>query len=132
MRTALLFMALAFCSGPIFSQETFTVSGLVTDSISKEHLSTVTIKLRKAKDTLSWNTVTSNSGKFIFNNVTSGKYVFQVSHVGYQSVEKEIVVSKDDHLAICLLRSNTILSNVTVLSEKKLVTHTPDKITYNV
>lgn len=132
MRTVLLTTCLIFCIYPIFSQQTFTVSGLVTDSISKEYLSTATIKLRQANDTLFWNTVTGNNGKFVFNNVASGKYVFRVSRVGYESVDKDVVINGDDHLIISLLRSNAILSNVTVISDKKLVTHTQEKVAYNV
>ena len=131
MRTALLSILLTFCCYPILSQETFSITGIVTDSMSKEALSAVTIKFRKTKDTLFLNTVTTSKGRFVFNNVASGKYILDVSHVGYEAVAKEIVITGDEHLVIYLLRASAILSNVTVLPEKRLVTQTQEKITYN-
>jgi hypothetical protein len=132
MRTALFSLVLTCCTYTILGQQAFTVSGLVSDSISKELLSTVSVKLRKVSDTIAMDAVTGDNGRFVFNNLVSGKYIFHISHVGYQSVNKEIVLHGDDHLAITLVRSNSILSNVTVLSDKKLVTHTQEKIIYNV
>lgn len=45
---------------------------------------------------------TNEKGDFIFTNLCSGKYTLVVTHISFDTVIREIIISKDLHLDILM------------------------------
>lgn len=70
--------------------QTYTVKGVVTDSIG-EPLIGATVVLLTAKDSmLTYFASTDNNGKFNLNHISKGKYIFQASYTSYKKQEEPI------------------------------------------
>ncbi|MES2574187.1 MAG: TonB-dependent receptor [Bacteroidota bacterium] len=52
----------------------------------------VNVTLKNSK----YNTITNDSGNFEFNRVKSNSYTLQVSLIGYESIEKEVIVTENE------------------------------------
>src|SRR5919112_6635837 len=73
-----------------FSQNKFTISGYVKDSLSGETLigSTISIKNKSTG-------VTSNQYGFYSLTLTEGSYTFICTYIGYQPRIEEVTLNKD-------------------------------------
>ncbi|MEM8486923.1 MAG: TonB-dependent receptor [Bacteroidota bacterium] len=99
-RTALLLATLLFCAG-LYQQamgQSATIRGFVTDAEDGESLQGVNVVLDNGEGGF-YGTVTDNDGVYALSRVPPGRYVFQVSYIGY-----------DIHRDTLLLRSGTITS----------------------
>ena len=88
--------------------QTFTLNGKVVNE-NKEPLPGATILIKEANK----GTSTDFDGKFRIN-FPKGKYVIQVSFVGYKSVSKEISLTKNDAIEFILSANSTVLEEVLV------------------
>ena len=88
--------------------QTFTLNGKVVNE-NKEPLPGATILVKEANK----GTSTDFDGKFNVN-FPKGKYVIQVSFVGYKSVSKEISLTKNDAIEFILSANSTVLEEVLV------------------
>ena len=114
-------------------EDIFTLSGNVADSMSNEKLVNASLLLKGETDTLlRWSTICDSQGGFILKDIIPGNYILTVSHTGYLASTQKVQVYKNEKIFFKLLKANTALASITIFSEKKLVTHTSDKITYNV
>ncbi|MFN6374132.1 MAG: TonB-dependent receptor [Chitinophagia bacterium] len=112
VRYLFLFLLLAY-SCHSFSQNRYTISGYVRDSLSRETLLGATIQ-------------TANNGRGVNTNpygyysitLPEGDYMLQVSFVGYFTSEKKITIKRDMELDFALL-SRSSLSQEIVISTKK-------------
>ena len=88
--------------------QTFTLNGKVVNE-NKEPLPGATVLVKEANK----GTSTDFDGKFRVN-FPKGKYVIQVSFVGYKSVSKEISLTKNDAIEFILSANSTVLEEVLV------------------
>ena len=66
----------------------FDISGTIKDSKTNELLVGTSVYISELKI----GTLTGLDGSFRLKNVPKGKYILQVSFIGYQTIEKEISV----------------------------------------
>ena len=88
--------------------QTFTLNGKVVNE-NKEPLPGATILVKEENK----GTSTDFDGKFRVN-FPKGKYLIQVSFVGYKSVSKEISLTKNDAIEFVLSANSTVLEEVLV------------------
>ena len=88
--------------------QTFTLNGKVVGE-NKEPLPGATILVKEENK----GTSTDFDGKFRVN-FPKGKYIIQVSFVGYKSVSKEISLTKNDAIEFILSANSTVLEEVLV------------------
>ncbi len=114
-KTALIciFMFLVF-TGKANAQESYTVNGLVKDSLSGETLIGVTIKF--TGKTL--HGTSSNAYGFYSYKLSPGEYNLNVSYIGYRSVNRTIRITSDTRIDLLMTPDNAI-EEVVVLSEKR-------------
>lgn len=113
------------------------VSGSTIDEQQKV-LDFATISLLKAGDSSLVKTAMSDiSGKFVFENVTNGKYLVSGSMVGYQKAySKPFIIDEAGNPvqldALQLFAQNKALKEVTITSSRPLVERKADKLIMNV
>ena len=131
-RVFLLLSILFFNIGIIFSQN--NVSGVLVDSLNNEKLPFVNVGLMRAVDSIFVSGTSSNEdGQFKLEHVPSGKYIFFVSSIGYESVKKMIVVSADLDLGVIKMKAgSTRLEDVVVVEKRPLFSNEGEKTLYNV
>jgi iron complex outermembrane receptor protein len=88
--------------------QTFTLNGKVVNE-NKEPLPGATVLVKEENK----GTSTDFDGKFRVN-FPKGKYIIQVSFVGYKSVSKEISLTKNDAIEFILSANSTVLEEVLV------------------
>ncbi|MBN2639156.1 MAG: TonB-dependent receptor [Bacteroidales bacterium] len=76
-----LIIALILVTFPLLAHEWGNLSGTVTDSVSKEKMAFVNIKIAGTLMGLS----TNEKGNFQFKNIETGKYTLIFSHLGYKT-----------------------------------------------
>ncbi|PWT71522.1 MAG: TonB-dependent receptor, partial [Bacteroidetes bacterium] len=72
------------------SQSTGNIKGSITDN-GKSPLPQVNIILDKTK----FSTTTNANGEYVISNIPSGSYRIIISHIGYQSVKRDIIIIKN-------------------------------------
>lgn len=123
---------LAFTLGTA-SALAYTVSGVVTDA-STEPLPSASVRLLAAADSAVVNgTVSSDNGQFKFQTVKNGKYIVEVSYVGFATQFRNIQV-KDASLKLDpfrLAEDAIMLNETTVVGIKTPITVKEDTIEFN-
>src|ERR1035438_8312318 len=102
-----IFILLLFCRG-IDAQN--SLSGTVTDSISKEAIAEVVIGIPQLK----LFAISDANGVYKIMHIPSGKFTVQTQFIGYAPVLKQIAVSGDTKLDISLHSSTASLQEVVV------------------
>jgi hypothetical protein len=111
VRYLFLFLLLAY-SCHSFSQNRYTISGYVRDSLSRETLLGATIQ-------------TANNGRGVNTNpygyysitLPEGDYMLQVSFVGYFTSEKKITIKRDMELDFALLSRSSLSQEIVISKE---------------
>ncbi len=133
MRNILLLLICVSASAITFAQQ---ISGNVKDDQGKD-LSGATIALKRAKDSSTVKlAVSGSSGSFTFNNIASGKYFINSSHVGYiPQNSASFELSGNGPVTVpqlSLRKSSGALKEVAVTSTKPIVEVKADKTILNV
>jgi hypothetical protein len=102
------------CTFTIWAQESYTVNGVVKDSLSGETLIGVTLKFT-GKTQLGTST---NAYGFYSYKLNAGEYELNVSYVGYKTVTKKINIAKDTKLDINMVPGN-VLDEIVISAEKR-------------
>ncbi|HEX4849765.1 MAG TPA: TonB-dependent receptor, partial [Puia sp.] len=99
------------------SQSTGNIKGSITDN-GKTPLPHVNIILDKTN----FHTTTDDKGEYIINKVPTGSYRLIISHVGYQSIKRDIVVKNNETVDYTYaLQASTIeIPSVEVYGERRL------------
>ncbi len=103
-----MMVALATLLCPILTMAQFNVSGTITEN-NQNPLSGATIKLKNKSITI----VSDKNGDYILN-LAAGKYIFNVSYIGYKTVEKTIDIIASTTVNFNLLTQNFIADEVVV------------------
>lgn len=79
-------------------EQRLTISGQVIDSDLKEPIVQATIQLFAATDsTFVGGTVTNEKGTFSVDAPSSGTYKIKISSLGFQSIEREVTLRRNEH-----------------------------------
>ncbi len=118
MRAQKLFCCIAFSLSFFLSrgQNLAHISGKVTTSENKP-LASVSLHLLNTNHT----TASDSQGDFSFEKITPGKYILQVSAIGYASITREINATETSTAIndLQLKETSVQLDAVTVTAEKK-------------
>lgn len=115
MKTRLfLALYLLICAYHGFAQNESTlgaIKGIIVTNSNKPVVS-ATVRIKGTRK----NTLTNNEGSFIIDKIQPGDYVLEVSSIGFQSLEKRIIVSANitSDITIRLSDAQTQLSEVIV------------------
>lgn len=96
------------------AQESFTVSGIVKDSLSGETLIGVSIKF----DGNTQSGTSTNAYGFFSYKLSPGNYSLNVSYIGYRSINRNVNIQSDARLVFDMVPDNT-LDEVIVSAEKR-------------
>ena len=129
--TTLLALLLMLGGVMMQAQNTATVHGFVTDSVSREPIPYATVRLLDPDGSLINGAITDVDGAFLMKEVPFGTQTFVVSFVGYRSkrVVKEIN-QKEQWFRIGITMENKQLQEVNVVGEKVLMHEEVDKTVY--
>ncbi len=112
----------------VFSQNTGSVNGKVTDKQTKEALPAATVTIKGVSSSV----ITNNEGYFIFPKVNAGKIILVTSYVGYEDMELSVIVT-DGNTTIAdagLTLDNRPGSEVVITASKRAekITNAPASI----
>ena len=129
--TTLLALLLMAGGVTMQAQNTATIHGFVTDSVSREPIPYATVRLLDPDGTLINGAITDVDGAFLMKDVPFGTQTFVVSFVGYRSKRavKEIK-EKEQWFRIGIVMENKQLQEVSVVGEKVLMKEEVDKTVY--
>jgi hypothetical protein len=109
IKTLWLTLVILIFELPSFSQNTFSITGVVKDA--KETLPGAGIYIAGYKIA----TVTNNEGKFIIPNLRPGNYDILVQMIGYIPLSKNVIISdKSTVVEIKLIEKTTLLNEVVI------------------
>lgn len=120
------------------NQGTFTVKGILVDSLTNESEPYATIRIFSSKDMAKpvRMAVTDGAGKFKEQLKEAGNYIISFSSVGKNVVSREFNVSEKAKIAdlgmIQISESSEMLKGVEVVAQKPLVKAEMDKVTYSI
>ena len=121
LRRLLLFTLLGLTTLFAYAQEEHeqTVSGTVHDADLKEPMVQATVQLFRSKDsTFVGGTVTDLRGNFSVEAPSNGIYRLRVSSVGYQPIEREVTLRRNQSQDL----GNLLMSPETVMLKEAVVT----------
>src|SRR4051794_32081406 len=100
----------------VFTLRGQVITGRITDDRSNG-ISNVGVHLLNTQI----NTFSDKEGNFVINNLTDGKYIIELSAVGYATLTKTITVKEKDNEPFTFQLRNLLqqLENVNVTAEKR-------------
>ena len=110
-----LFLSIFF-SITAFSQEKFTLSGIISDGSNKETLIGVSVFVEETKT----GTVTNEYG-FYSITLPKGDYTVSISYVGYQNSSEKISLNQNIKKNFLLSESSKVLDEVVIIDNKKRI-----------
>lgn len=115
---------------------TGSVSGYMSDSISKEPLAFASMAILDQEDKIVNGSLTDERGAFKVSGLTPGAYRLQFSYVGYPTrvISSFELTNKnpDKNLGTLFISPTaTLLEEIQVIGEAALIEARPDKIVYN-
>jgi len=113
-KTLLLIILTTLFSGYINAQQTYTISGKISDSQTGEDLIGAS-----AIETSSNIGASANTYGFYSLELSKGKHILEFSFIGYNSITKEITLNKDTKINIELSQAGINIEEVVVVAEKK-------------
>ena len=114
MKRIILLLFILFSSLALFSQEKFTLSGYVKDASNGEDLYGANIF-----DKVSLQGVSTNFYGFYSLTLNAGTYVIKYSSLGYENIEKTVVLNKNVTLNIELKSQDLKIQEVVISGKKK-------------
>lgn len=118
---AFLSLFLLFGLFTSFSQEKYTLSGIVSDSNNNETLIGVTIFISETKSSIS-----TNEYGFYSITIPKGEYTISISYLGFQSVEETISLSENTKKNYSLIEEGKQLEEVVISSKNKANIRKPE------
>lgn len=131
-----LFICFILIPTAIFAESTTIVRGRVTDSKNRPiEFATATLLNSSTKE-LFKGQICNGKGEFVIEKVKSGEYILAVTMVGYSKSESEKLTidpksSKVVEKNVILTESSHQLGSVEVVSKKKYIEQTVDKVIIN-
>ena len=133
----LLFVLLCVTALCAFAQEArrFTINGYLTDIDSKEPMEHVSVQLFTVADSaFVGGTVSNERGNFSVDVPTVGTFRLRISFVGYQTIEREVTLRREQNLDLGNIRMATddrMLKEAVVSANVAQVVVKKDTLLYN-
>ena len=112
-----------------------TISGQLLDADEKEPIIQATVQLFTANDsTFVGGTVSDNKGNFSIEAPSNGTYRLKISSIGYQSIEREVTLRRDQNQELGNLRmspESVMLKETVVTAQAPQVVVKKDTLVYN-
>ncbi|MEI9933447.1 MAG: TonB-dependent receptor [Ferruginibacter sp.] len=112
----------------------WSFKGTVLDDSVKTPLAGAVVNFSIADNSVpARNVVTGNNGAFIFNNLSNGTYLLNISYVGHETIVKVVMIDSEniDAGIITVRRQATDLADVVVTGKIPPVQQKADTIQYN-
>ena len=132
MRRLLLLMLMPFVAVAVMAQR--NVTGTVVESETDEALPQATVKLMRTDSTLVKGALTGLDGKFTLKAPSAGRFIVQVTCVGFKPYTKRINVSGEKNVpmgTIAMSPDAIMLKGATVTGQAAKVTLKADTFVYN-
>ena len=132
MKRFLLFALLMVSAMTMMAQQ--NVTGVVVESDSGDPVAQTTVRLLKTDSTLVKGALTDLEGKFRLKAPSAGRYIVQVTYVGFKTYTKQIEVAngKDVQMGTITLSPDAImLKGATITGQAAKVTLKEDTFIYN-
>lgn len=134
MKNLLFFLCFTIgTSQAIFSQG--IISGNIVNKGKPVEFATVTLASNQDATKILFYEASDSLGKFSFSNLAFGTYIIKVKLVGFQSLSKEVNISKENkeyHLNDLMLNEDpSELSKVIVVAQKKMIEKTTEGFVVN-
>ena len=119
------------------SQSSYSVKGVLVDSLSNEGepYATIRISLSESPTKPVRLAVTSDNGKFNEKLTSPGRYIISFSSVGKNTVQRDFILTEQvksvDLGRILMSEATEMLKGVEVVAQKPLVKAEMDKVTYS-
>ena len=94
--------------------QTYTLSGFITDSKTGESIPGANIYLSNTD----YGTSTDLDGYFIILDIPENNYIFNISYLGYEKIEKDILINKNSSYNFELFIKPLSIDAITVSDEK--------------
>ncbi|MDI3321203.1 TonB-dependent receptor [Pinibacter soli] len=114
LRSLLITGLFFICNTSFGQQNEHSVKGTILDAQSKEQLSGATITIAE----LHRNTSTRLDGSFTLEHINSGTYHFQISYIGYITIDTVFAVNSNIKIYILLRNASSALSEVVIAGRK--------------
>ena len=132
MKRLITFLFLSLLTVVMLAQH--HVTGKVVENDSQEPVSQTTVKLLKLDSTLVTGVLTDLEGRFRLKAPSAGKYIVQVTYVGYKPYTKRVTVGSDKDVALGTINMTPdaiMLKGATVTGQASKVTLKADTFVYN-
>ncbi|SEA56367.1 CarboxypepD_reg-like domain-containing protein [Prevotella sp. tc2-28] len=132
MKRLITFLFLSLLTVVMLAQH--HVTGKVVENDSQEPVSQTTVKLLKLDSTLVTGVLTDLEGRFRLKAPSAGKYIVQVTYVGYKPYTKRVTVGADKDVALGTINMKPdaiMLKGATVTGQASKVTLKADTFVYN-
>ena len=100
----LLLTLLSFVNAAAWSQTDSHVAGHVLDADTKEHLPFINVQIQGT----AIGTTTDESGHYLLKRLPAGKHTLVFSMVGYDTEEREILVTRDTTIVLNIMMREEI------------------------
>ncbi|MES2730907.1 MAG: TonB-dependent receptor [Bacteroidota bacterium] len=133
LRTTWIFFAFWLLGlAPVFAQS-YSVKGMVNDSLTHAPLPGANVVLIRSSDSLWVGAVADVQGQFIVEKVQPGRYLLRVSFLGYMPFEKNVFIRNQSlELGdIQLVTASTQLNEVQVIGKVPTVVQNGDTTQFN-
>ncbi|MDR0803052.1 TonB-dependent receptor plug domain-containing protein [Fluviicola sp.] len=118
---SLLFIFCLFIGGAVFSQETVTLSGVVTDSETNEPIIDAVVVCDSTIKAIS-----DINGKYAFQVVKNSKHTITAEYYGFENYKAEVVVGNADYVHnVTLESSDNIIDEVEIVRDVAKLRETP-------
>jgi len=126
------FIFLLFVINLISAQ--YTVKGKIADFNNQETISYVNVILKKFNDNTFLNgEITNDKGEFVFLNINEGKYILEISFIGFEKTSRTIEVNENLDIGIVFLKESlTTLDGVEIKASKPLIKREVDRLVFNI
>ena len=117
----LLFVVIILSTFTLFAQEKYTISGTISDSKTNETLIGVNIQIPSIKAS-----VTTNEYGFYSITLPKNNYVIEISYLGYETITKNISLTKDSKLNFSMIETGQQLEEVVITEKTSTNTKKPE------
>ena len=133
LRNALFALALSTLAS--LTAEAASVKGQVYDATADEPLAQASIKLLAARDSaFVKGTAADDDGYFSFTDLRPGRYIVQVSYIGFKTLNKDVRLSKEEPDAdlgsLGMVDSGVLLKETTVVGRRAEIKVSEDTVEY--
>lgn len=130
-----LLIALSFILIISATASALNITGTVKDKTTTEPMIEASVRLLSAKDSSFVKGITTNAnGRFQLNDVKKGKYIVQISYIGYSDLYKDVDASAGSNVKLGILEmkeASELLGEVSVVAIKTPIRVAEDTVEYN-